>query len=86
MLILLLFLLLVYWVGVPGGIYKGSYKISYVSYLDSPPPLLSFIPPPPFWEQFQQVSVSHLLTQHCTPLATPPALFAVVILEIGSHF
>jgi hypothetical protein len=35
------------WVGAHCGIYKSSYNISDISYLNSPPPLLSFILPSP---------------------------------------
>jgi hypothetical protein len=36
--------------GVHCGIYKSSYNVSNISYLNSPPPLLSFFPSPPFLE------------------------------------
>jgi hypothetical protein len=39
-------LLLLCWVGIPLSIYKSSYNVSNVSYLQSPPLLLSFIPSP----------------------------------------
>jgi hypothetical protein len=41
-------------------IHKSSYNISNISHLNSPPPTFSFISLPPFLEQFQQVSFSHL--------------------------
>jgi hypothetical protein len=44
--------LLLCWVGVHFSIYKGSYNVSNISYLNSSPPLLFFIPPPRFLEQF----------------------------------
>jgi hypothetical protein len=46
------------------GIYKGPYNVSDISYLNSPPPPLSFIPLPPFMEQFQQVSFLHLHNEY----------------------
>jgi hypothetical protein len=39
--------LLLYWVGTQCGIYKSSYNISNVSYLNSPTPWFSFISPLP---------------------------------------
>jgi hypothetical protein len=68
------------WVGVHCGIYKGSWNVSDISYLNSPPPPLSFILPPWFLERFQQVSFSHLRTRghiFCTvftllPMSLPP--------------
>jgi hypothetical protein len=39
-----LFFLLLCWVGVHCGIYKSSYSISNISYLNSSPPSFSFIP------------------------------------------
>jgi hypothetical protein len=42
-LLILFFPLLSCWVGVHCGIYKGSCNMSNISYLNSPPPLLSFI-------------------------------------------
>jgi hypothetical protein len=54
------FPLLLCWVGVHCGIYKGSYNVSNISYLNSPPPWLPCIPSPPFMEQFQQISFLHL--------------------------
>jgi hypothetical protein len=41
------FLLLLYWVEVRCGIYTGSYNVSNVSYMNSPPPPFTFIPPSP---------------------------------------
>jgi hypothetical protein len=40
-----IFFLLLCWVGVHCSIYKSSYNISNVSYLNTPPQLLSLIPP-----------------------------------------
>jgi hypothetical protein len=39
--------LLFFWIGLHHGIYKGSYNISNISYLNSPPPPFSFISHPP---------------------------------------
>jgi hypothetical protein len=41
---MLFFPLLLCWVGIHCSIYKGSYNVSNTSYLNSPPPLVSFIP------------------------------------------
>jgi hypothetical protein len=41
------YIFLLCWVGILYGIYKSSYNISSVSYLNSPSPQLCFIPPPP---------------------------------------
>jgi hypothetical protein len=49
------------WVGVHCTIYRGSYNVLNISYLNSLPPLLSFISPP-FLKQFQQVSFLHFYT------------------------
>jgi hypothetical protein len=65
--------LLLCWVGVHCGIYKGSYNVSNISYSPSSP-LSRFL------EQFQQVSFLYLLTSvhiMCTifillPLSPPP--------------
>jgi hypothetical protein len=54
--------LLLCWVGAHCGIYKGFYNVSNTLYLNSPSPLLSFIPPLLLFEQFQQVSFLHLCT------------------------
>jgi hypothetical protein len=48
--------------GVHCGIYKSSYNVSNISYLNSSPQPLSFIVPPWLMEQFQQVSFFHLHT------------------------
>jgi hypothetical protein len=39
--------LLLCWVGIHCSIYSGSYNVSNISYLNSPPQLFSFIPPVP---------------------------------------
>jgi hypothetical protein len=57
---LIIFLIVVPWVHC--GIYKSSYSTSDISYLNLPPPPFSFIPPPSFLDQFQQVSIFHLYT------------------------
>jgi hypothetical protein len=60
------FFKLLCWVGVHCGIYRSSYKISNIAYLNSPPLPLSFIPSlPPYLEQFQQVSfyITYMCTQ-----------------------
>jgi hypothetical protein len=49
-------------VGIHQSIYKNSYNVSNISHMNSPPPLLSFITPPRFLEQLQQVSLLHLHT------------------------
>jgi hypothetical protein len=51
-------LLLLCWMGVHCGTYKSSYDISNISYLNSPPPSLSFISP----SSSQCVSFFHLCT------------------------
>jgi hypothetical protein len=56
------FPLLLCWVRVHYGILKGSYNVSNISYFNSPSPLLSFSPLPPFLEQVQKVSFLHLYT------------------------
>jgi hypothetical protein len=33
-----------------------------------------------------ELRASHLLGRRCTAWATPPALFGLIILKIGSHF
>jgi hypothetical protein len=43
----IIFLLFSCWVRVNSDIYKGYYNVSDISYLNSPPPPLSFIPPFP---------------------------------------
>jgi hypothetical protein len=49
------YFLLLCWVWVCCGIYKMSYNVSNISYLNSPLPLLSFIPSfPQFLETFEQ--------------------------------
>jgi hypothetical protein len=48
-------LLLLCWAGVHCGICTGSYNVSDISHLNSPPPLLSFITPPPHsWNSFNR--------------------------------
>jgi hypothetical protein len=42
----LLFILFFCWVGVHCGIYKSLYNVSNISYLNSPPPSVSFTPIP----------------------------------------
>jgi hypothetical protein len=42
-----LFFLLLCWVSVHCRIYESSYNVSNISYLNSPPPLFSFIPSSP---------------------------------------
>jgi hypothetical protein len=50
-------------IGVHCGIYKSFYTLSNISYMNSPPPPLFFLPcHHPFMEQFQQVSFLHLHT------------------------
>jgi hypothetical protein len=63
--------LLLCWVGVHCGIYiyKSSYNVSNISYLNSPPPPLSFIILPQFLEQFQQVSLFCIYTHVYTVFA-----------------
>jgi hypothetical protein len=57
--------LLLCWVGVHCGIYKSSYNISNISYLNSPSPPFSFISPlPPFLKWFQQVSFCMYIHVH----------------------
>jgi hypothetical protein len=59
---LLLLILFLFCAGVHCGSYKSFYNISNISYLNSRPPPFSFIPLPPFLEEFQQVSFFHLHT------------------------
>jgi hypothetical protein len=47
------FFLLLCWVGIHSGIYKNSYNVSNIWYLDSPPPLLTLIPPHS-WNRFNR--------------------------------
>jgi hypothetical protein len=61
---ILIFLLLC-WVGVYYGIYKSSYNVLNISYLNSPPPPFSFIPPSVHsWNSFTRYHFSS--TYMCT--------------------
>jgi hypothetical protein len=68
-----LFFLLLCVVWVHCSIYKGSYNVSNISYMNSNPPLLSFIPLPWFLEQFQQVSFCTIfILLPLSPTLLPP--------------
>jgi hypothetical protein len=54
--------LLLFWVGVHCGIYKNSYTIPTISYLNSPLSLLPFIPPSSdSWNSFNRNHFSTLI-------------------------
>jgi hypothetical protein len=56
------FFLLLFWVEIHCSIYKGSYNVSNILYLNSPSTTLLYLPSPDFLQQFQQVSFLHLHT------------------------
>jgi hypothetical protein len=59
----LYFPLLLWWVGVHCGIYTGSYNVSNISYMNSPPQPFFFIPlSPDSWNSFSRYHFLHLLT------------------------
>jgi hypothetical protein len=57
----LFFLLLLCWVEIHCGIYKSSYNISNISFLNSPPPPFSFISPHPILGIILTGIIFHLL-------------------------
>jgi hypothetical protein len=71
------FILLFCWMGVHYGIYIRSYNngIKYTILISPLPPFSFITPPPPFLEQFQQVSVfpfTHMCICTTFPLLSPP--------------
>jgi hypothetical protein len=77
----IIFHLLLCWVGLHCGIYKSSYDVSNISHLNSPPPLLPFIPTSPdSWNRYNRcIIIAFTLCVHlfCTiftsyPLSPPP--------------
>jgi hypothetical protein len=52
--VLVIFSLLLCWVVVSCGFYKGSYDVSNISYLNSPPLALFYPPLPDSWNSFNR--------------------------------
>jgi hypothetical protein len=81
--------LLLCWVGVHCGIYKRSYNISNISYLNTPPPHINLLyaPSPNSWNSFNRshFPFSHMCTQylhHSHPTTPFPHLLPLPLVPI----